>query len=117
VVPFKSSVLKEKNYFGYEGCVSMKRITKLRQDSIVMRSAVRRDVDESADSWEQLRFIGGLILLSGILSLILTSNVRSADGGALLRSGQAIAGFGGWQWTQGDCDGKKAAGDPMAVIR
>ena len=48
--------------------------------SIVGRAAIRRQREEAGDSWAQTKFVGGLILLAGLISLVLTSShVRSAD--------------------------------------
>ncbi|MGD9726643.1 MAG: hypothetical protein AB7R40_22635 [Nitrospiraceae bacterium] len=50
---------------------------------IVIQDGIRRLFGPSPDSWTQARFIGGLILSAGVISLLLTTDLRPAVGRAV----------------------------------
>jgi hypothetical protein len=64
-------------------------IIKRRRVWIVVRNRLRRLLESSADSWAQTKFIGGLILLAGVISLVLTTDLHPAGGGVVTSNGPA----------------------------
>jgi hypothetical protein len=64
-------------------------IFKRRRVWSVVRNWLRRLLESSADSWAQTKFIGGLILLAGVISLVLTTDLRPAGGGVITTNGPA----------------------------
>lgn len=56
--------------------VIMIGVSSLRHTSELIRSAFRREFEETVDPWTQTKFIGGLILLAAVISLLFTSDLR-----------------------------------------
>ena len=56
---------------------------------IVVRNRLRRLLESSVDSWAQTKFTGGLILLAGVISLVLTTDLRPAGGSVSTSNGPA----------------------------
>jgi hypothetical protein len=63
-------------------------IMKRHRVWIVVRNRLRRLLESSGDSWAQTKFIGGLILLAGVISLVLTTDLHPA-GGVITSNGPA----------------------------
>ena len=86
---------------------------------MTIRSALRRELEESADRWVQTKLVGGLMLLAGIISLLLTSDLPPAGGSMLAWTRPPVSGGQSSQADQGDCGGSKdsAAGARATSIR
>jgi hypothetical protein len=95
--------------------------TKRRHHSwIVIRNGIRQWLEPAADSWVQTKFLGGIILLAGVISLVLTSNLRPAGGGVITNTRPAVGGDVVGHAEQTDCGARhidRADGAEIASAR
>ena len=65
---------------------------KLRHMWMATRQVIQQRPASAGDSWVHIKFIGGLILLAGVVSLVMTSDLQPARGSVMASQRPAIGG-------------------------
>ena len=74
---------------------------------MVTRQVIRQRPALAGDSWVQTKFIGGLILLAGVVSLVMTSDLQPARGSVMASQSPAISGHMSMKPEHGECGTRK----------